>query len=72
MKAKKPTFTTQVFEDFAEQYIGICSSCLEEDHENQYEPGARGRECPNCGLKKAMGLEEALMMGVILIEEDEK
>lgn len=48
--------------------IGICQACGEE--QSDVEPDARNYECEACGAEAVFGAEEALLMGLIEIEEE--
>jgi len=48
--------------------MGVCVACGEMAY--GVEPDARGYECDCCGKHRVYGLEEALLMGVIDIEDD--
>jgi hypothetical protein len=59
------------FQTGNEECNGICLAC----HEIQYggcEPDARRYKCESCGARKVYGLEEALLMGRLDIEEDDE
>lgn len=47
---------------------GVCLSCGYVDEYAGCEPDAREYECPSCGEHKLYGLEEAMMMGSLIIE----
>ena len=44
----------------ADDYIGICTACGEE--QGGCEPDARNYECEICGEKKVFGAEELMFM----------
>jgi hypothetical protein len=48
---------------------GYCPAC---DDITTYgiEPDARGCECDACGGHKVMGLEEAALMGKVIVNDD--
>lgn len=65
-------------------YRVVCSSSDMMDHtngaclacgaivESGIEPDARGYACESCTLPKVYGLEELLVMGFVIIEEDDE
>ena len=54
-----------------EQGAGWCLRCQEVTQESGVEGDARGYKCPGCGEPQLYGLEEAMMMGVLRLMEDE-
>lgn len=58
----------QVTEDeITDGTVGICLACGEREY--GVEPDARGYECSSCGAFKVYGMEEALIMGMVELEE---
>lgn len=51
-----------------DNYVGVCRSCGEET-EGGVEPDARGYKCEYCEKNAVYGIEEALMMGYVSINE---
>lgn len=58
------------FTDAQDSNMGYCSQCKEFTNDC-CEPDARQYECEACGNLTVYGAEEALLMGLILIEEDQ-
>lgn len=58
------------FEEAVENNEGFCTNC-QEFTADQCEPDACEYKCPECGLSKVYGAEEALMMGAIEFSEGE-
>ncbi len=52
-----------------EEYQGFCTDCDEITVESGVEPDARDYKCPQCGLLTVIGIEEALIDGLIDIED---
>jgi len=53
-------------EDLHEAVNGICLSCGEVQH-GGVEPDARRYVCEACGAEEVYGLEEALLMGRVVV-----
>jgi hypothetical protein len=53
-------------EDLYEGVNGICLSCGEVQH-GGVEPDARQYQCEACGAEGVYGLEEALLMGRVMV-----
>jgi len=47
--------------------LGFCLACGAEA--NGVEPDARQYECESCGVSKVYGLEELVMMGLLILED---
>lgn len=60
--------TQSEFSDLANMHYGICANC-KTLAEGGYEPDATGGECEVCGSQAVMGLENALIEGLIEIED---
>lgn len=60
------------FEWLARDCAGFCSKCMGVSTESGVEPDAKGYDCPVCETKSLMGMEEALLQGLIRITEEEK
>jgi len=54
-------------DDLWEGRMGICLACGEEHY--GVEPDARRYDCESCGKPEVYGLEEAVLMGRVDIEE---
>jgi hypothetical protein len=59
------------YEEAAESYEGFCIECRAFTT-SQCEPDARRYRCEECGKKAVYGAEEALMMGLVAIGEDDE
>lgn len=68
----RPTVTKAEVEEcmYGTATTGICISCGET--QEGCEPDARNYECESCGERKVFGLEEALMQGLVDLEDDEE
>ena len=51
-------------------YMGWCEIC-EDFTRDSTEPDAQGYECPNCEQPTVVGAEEALVLGLVDIRDDE-
>lgn len=56
-------YRSRTFEDNP----GFCLACGQEA--DGVEPDARRYECESCGARKVFGLEELLMMGLVIFGE---
>lgn len=54
-----------------DEYDGYCKECDDITNYGEVEPDARNYQCDDCGKRKVMGIEEALMAGFIKIIDDE-
>lgn len=52
-----------------DSYLGWCSTCGEFTREAT-EPDAEGYDCPKCEGLTVMGAEQALLTGLITVEDD--
>lgn len=50
-------------------YEGFCTTCKDFTRD-QTEPDAEGYDCPVCGGKTVVGAENALLMGLIEVDEE--
>lgn len=64
---KPITMTQEEHQSASEDYVGICLQCGEE--QEGCKPDARAYECEYCGKHKVYGLEELLMMGLVVFED---
>ena len=55
------------FKEYQDSYIGVCESC--HALRDECEPDAENYECEECGEESVVGMEWALMKGVISISE---
>ena len=68
IRSKRTVFTVSA-DDFHEGSMGICLECGELAY--GVEPDARGYVCESCDASAVHGLEEALIMGRIDVDECE-
>lgn len=52
-------------------YAGVCPDCGELQW-GQFEPDARRRKCEDCGGMRAMGLEWAVVSGLVTLGEGDE
>lgn len=64
----KVKMSVEQYRKYCFDYMGICTSCGEMAPE--CEPDAERYECPECGEDTVYGVEQALLLGKIEIEED--
>lgn len=55
--------------DVRDGTMGVCLGCGEEAY--GVEPDARGYVCESCGEPKVYGLEEAVIMGVVDVDDED-
>lgn len=62
-----------VFKKHCDEYDGYCSECDEVTVFGGVEPDADGRKCENdrCEQNTVMGVEQAMLKGLIDVQEDE-
>ena len=63
----KPVMSIEEIE--SDDTAGFCLACGL-DVCSGVEPDARAYECESCGEKKVYGLQELLLMGLVVITED--
>ena len=56
------------FREYRDGYDGFCTDCNDVTRYGGTEPDAENYECHECGADKAMGIENAMIMGLIEIE----
>jgi hypothetical protein len=61
------SLTEQEYHNHVNNYDGICAEC-EEIHDGGVEPDAEEYECDCCGAAAVMGIENALISGLIDIK----
>lgn len=61
--------TSSEYWDHRNEYAGYCSHCDDITQEYGVEPDAEGYPCPVCGNKTLMGTEEAMLLGLLQIED---
>lgn len=49
---------------------GVCLKCGETEY-GGVEPDARGYECSGCGARAVCGIEEAVIMGYVVVTDDD-
>ena len=59
------------YQDLADGYAGYCRVCDEVTEDSGTEPDAEGYRCPVCGRSTLMGLEQAVLMGLVEIGGEE-
>lgn len=73
-ESKKPiepkTVSVEEYDNACEDYQGWCPDCGEFTRD-QTEPDADGYDCPACDGNNVVGAENALIMGLIEVDEDE-
>lgn len=62
--------TESQFVKDCDDYNGYCPHCDQVVQYGEVEPDARGRECPECSRPYMMGVESALVEGLIEIGGD--
>jgi hypothetical protein len=62
---KKLRMTDEEFNKLQDDYAGVCMSCGEVNY--GCEPDMEGGECEECGAEDVMGIEDALIAGVVVI-----
>ena len=60
--------TQEEYEDATYNYEGWCTNC-EYFTRDECEPDAAKYRCPDCGHRTVYGAEEALMLGLITIDD---
>ena len=71
MPKTKPIYsiTEEEYRDYADSYAGYCIACRCVTNDSGVEPDAEGYPCDECGLPRVMGVEQALMMGRITLND---
>lgn len=70
MSVQKPfPLTEEEYEELVDSYSGICTECGE-IHHCYTEPDAEGYHCDECGKNAVMGIENALICGVVILIGD--
>jgi hypothetical protein len=65
------TMSEDEYENHREEYNGYCIYCKDITNYGGVEPDARKYDCEECGHPGVMGIEEALMSGLIQIGDEE-
>lgn len=63
----RPVMTSAEYLENQEEYIGFCLACGEEA--SCVEPDARRFVCESCGQPKVYGLQELLIMDLIVLKD---
>lgn len=61
--------TIDEYEMHREEYDGFCTQCGAWTREGDTEPDARDYPCPECECNTCIGAEEALIAGLIEIDD---
>ena len=56
------------YQDAANRYVGWCRDCEDFTRECT-EPDAEGYDCPNCDQDTVVGAEQAMLLGMIDIDD---
>jgi hypothetical protein len=59
------------YNDYRENYIGFCTTCSAFDREST-EPDAEGYDCDECENQTVIGVELALVLGLIEVVESKE
>ena len=65
------TMTEREYVEHNNNSDGICTECFEIS-DGGCEPDAENYECEHCGCKAVTGIENALITGIIGIQEEKK
>jgi len=57
--------TENEFKEYRDSYDGYCTACKDVTRYGGTEPDAENYACEECDESKAMGMENALIMGYI-------
>jgi hypothetical protein len=63
----RPVMTSAEYCEQQEEYIGFCLACG--DEAECVEPDARRYTCENCGQTKVYGLQELMLMNLIVLRD---
>lgn len=62
--------TWSTFKVHCDEYDGYCSKCDQITQFGDVEPDAEGRLCDECEENTVMGVEQAMLKGLIDVQED--
>lgn len=62
--------TTEEYHMYCDEFAGYCPECDDMTRECDTEPDATEYECPVCEKNTCMGVEEALMLGHLQVNEE--
>ena len=60
------------FKQHCDEYDGYCSECDEITASGDVEPDAEGRQCEQCELNTVMGVEQAMLKGLVEFEDEDE
>ena len=60
-----------LFKKHCDEYDGYCTDCDEVTVYGDVEPDAEGRFCDECEQNTVMGVEQAMLKGLIDVQEDD-
>ena len=63
--------TEEQYREAEDELAGYCTTCKEVTNHGGVEPDAEGYECECCGEMTVMGLGNALITGLLDIDEGE-
>ena len=63
--------TEHEYRTYCRDYDGYCPKCDEVTVWGGVEPDAEGRHCEQCESITVVGIEQAMIMGLIDVQEDE-
>lgn len=64
METTLKTMTLEMYEELHDQNLGFCTSCA--DIADGCEPDARNYICESCEQPTVFGLDECLIMGLVI------
>jgi hypothetical protein len=67
-----PVMTVEEYESHQENYDGFCKICNEVTREGDTEPDADSYECPKCENHSCVGMQLALVVGLIVLDDEEE
>ena len=70
IKSKPLVLKEEEYKLYRDEYAGFCRICWDITNECGVEPDAERYDCDWCGHKGVYGIEQALMYGWIIIEEE--
>jgi hypothetical protein len=69
LKNNMTTISYNEYKDAQDDNAGFCTHCQEITNHGDCEPDACNYECEECGNNTVFGIEEALLQGLITVEE---
>jgi hypothetical protein len=64
------SFSAEEFQDMCDESQGFCTTCQDFTRDT-CEPDACNYDCPECMKLTVFGAEQAMMMGLLEVEEGE-